>query len=308
MERLNKSNLSTINKAYTHGGVFHADDVFSSALLELMNPNIEIVRTFSVPEDAELAFDIGGGLYDHHQEESGVRINGVPYAAFGLLWRDLGAEFLGSEEEANLFDQIFVQPLDITDNIGGPNSLSSAIGSFNPTWENNDPEESNKQFRKAVEFAAQILLNNKIRVEGKLKARTLVEAALDSSENRIVVLPRFAPWQDVLIPSEEANFVIYPSQRGGYNLQVVPVDFGTQAAKKPLPKDWLKAAPNGCTFVHTGLFIATFDTVDNAIKAAMAVPKWEQYDFNFAQMNEMRLGLEHGIDVSLYAKPEFDWT
>lgn len=270
MDRLNRSDLLTISEAYTHGGIFHADDVFSTALLELMNPDIEIVRTFSVPEDAELAFDIGGGLYDHHQEGSDIRENGVPYAAFGLLWRDLGAEFLGSEEEAGLFDQNFVQSIDLTDNTGEPNTLSSAIGSFNPTWDS-DPGQADERFREAVEFAVQILVNYKSRVKGKLKARSIVEGALESSKNGIVVLPRFAPWQDVLIPSKEAKFVVYPSQRGGYNLQVVPVDFGTQDAKIPLPEDWLQTSPKGCTFVHKGLFIAAFKTELDAKNAAMTL-------------------------------------
>ena len=311
MEKLNKSNLLTVSKAYTHGGVFHADDVFSSALLELMNPSIEIARIFSVPEDAELVFDIGGGLYDHHQEDSAVRENGIPYAAFGLLWRDLGAEFLGSKEEADLFDQNFVQPIDLTDNTGEPNTLSSAIGSFNPTWDDN-AEKADERFRDAVEFAVQILLNYKKRAEGKLKAHTLVEEALNSSKDGIVVLPRFAPWQEVLIPEEKARLVIYPSQRGGYNLQVVPKEYGTQEPKVPIPKKWLlETAPKGCTFVHKGLFLAAFTTKDDAVDAASTmvqqykVPIWEQYEFDNAQMAYIRHGLKEGLDVSVYARPEF---
>ena len=30
--------------------------------------------------------------------------------------------------------------------------------------------------------------------------------------------------------------------------------------------------------------------------------------FNKLQQEEIRLGLEENIDVSIYAKPEFDWT
>lgn len=266
MERLTKAKLETIDKAYTHGGVFHADDVFSTALLELASPSINIVRTFKVPEDAELAFDIGEGKYDHHQEGSDVRENGIPYAAFGLLWRDLGAELLGSEEEAKLFDQNFVQIIDLTDNTGEPNALSSAISSFNPTWEDG-PERADERFREAVEFAFQILVNHIRRVEGKLRARLIVEGALHSSDTGIVLLPQFAPWHDVLIPSE-AKFVIFPSQRGGFNLQVIPVDFGTQVPKIQLPEKWLTDLPPGCTFVHKGLFLAAFDTKENAINAA----------------------------------------
>ena len=74
------------NSAVTHGGRFHADDVFSSALLRLLNPKIKIRRVMRLPENFDgLAFDIGGGDFDHHQNGAPVRENGVPYAAFGIL-------------------------------------------------------------------------------------------------------------------------------------------------------------------------------------------------------------------------------
>lgn len=82
-----------------------------------------------VPENFDgLVFDIGRGAYDHHQKDSRIRENGVPYAAFGLLWEALGAEILGKELAAS-FDEAFVQPLDNNDNTGEKTNwrLSSAI-------------------------------------------------------------------------------------------------------------------------------------------------------------------------------------
>ena len=71
--------------AFTHSGKFHADDVFSSALLLYLNPELTILRGNRVPDDFEgIVFDIGRGKYDHHQKDSRIRENGVPYAAFGL--------------------------------------------------------------------------------------------------------------------------------------------------------------------------------------------------------------------------------
>ena len=91
-------------KAFTHSGKFHADDVFSSALLLYLNPEISIIRGNQVPEDFDgIVFDIGRGKYDHHQKDSRVRKNQVPYAAFGLLWEELGKEILG-DEIAEKFD------------------------------------------------------------------------------------------------------------------------------------------------------------------------------------------------------------
>ena len=35
-------------KGFTHGGKFHADDVFSTALLQILRPDIQITRGFTV--------------------------------------------------------------------------------------------------------------------------------------------------------------------------------------------------------------------------------------------------------------------
>ena len=122
-------------KAFTHSGKFHADDVFSSALLLYLNPQITITRGNRVPEDYDgIVFDIGRGRYDHHQRDSRVRENGVPYAAFGLLWEELGGEILGGTL-AQRFDEEFVQPLDNNDNTGEKNELATLIGNFNPVWD-----------------------------------------------------------------------------------------------------------------------------------------------------------------------------
>lgn len=52
-----------------------------------INPEITILRGNKVPEDfSGIVFDIGRGAFDHHQKDSRIRENGIPYAAFGLLW------------------------------------------------------------------------------------------------------------------------------------------------------------------------------------------------------------------------------
>lgn len=130
LEQIKKNNAS----AFTHGRKFHADDVFSAALLLYLNPEINISRGNKVPEIFDgIVFDIGRGQYNHHQKDSRIRENGVPYAAFGLLWEALGKEILGVEL-AEKFDQSFVQPLDNNDNTGEKNELATLIGNFNPAW------------------------------------------------------------------------------------------------------------------------------------------------------------------------------
>ena len=103
---------------FTHAGKFHADDVFATALLQIIRPDIRITRGFVVPDDFDgIVYDIGFGMFDHHQEPREYRANGIPYAAFGLLWRVLGPGLVG-ERQARLIDENFIQPLDLNDNTG----------------------------------------------------------------------------------------------------------------------------------------------------------------------------------------------
>ena len=68
--------------AFTHSGKFHADDVFSAALLLYLNPEITITRGNRVPEDFDgIVFDIGRGRYDHHQKDSRRSRSSVDFPA-----------------------------------------------------------------------------------------------------------------------------------------------------------------------------------------------------------------------------------
>ena len=158
-----KNPFNVPDYAVTHGAKFHADDVFSGALLRYMNPNIRIDRVLQPPEHFDgLIFDIGRGAYDHHQQDAEVRENGVPYAAFGLLWRAYGAGVLRTgcpeesvSREAAHFDEKFVQPLDLDDNTGCGTPLADVIASFNPAWDAGQSPDA--CYEEAVQFALTIL-------------------------------------------------------------------------------------------------------------------------------------------------------
>ena len=178
--------LTVPDKGFTHAGRFHADDVFAAALLRLCNPSIRIQRGFSVPEGYDgIVFDIGDGPFDHHGKDTPVRECGVKYAAFGLLWRELGPALVG-EKEAKRFDDGFVKPLD-----------------------------ENACFEEAVAVAQDLLGHKLESIRAITRAEAEVRGALVRSKGGIVELKRFAPWKQYLIPSR-AKFVVYPSQRGGY--------------------------------------------------------------------------------------------
>jgi uncharacterized UPF0160 family protein len=271
--------------AMTHGGKFHADDVFSSALLKIINPNIRIIRGFEIPKDfAGIVFDIGSGKFDHHQENAEVRENGVPYAAFGLLWREFGESILGDgcplEEaafESTRFDERFIQPLDLDDNTGCGNQLAGVIGVFNPSWDSD--ESSEKCFTEAVDFALVILRKKIDSIISVQRAKELVQTALSNSKDNIVILPRFAPWKMVLVPSD-AEFVVYPSQRGGYSAQVIPADLNAKESKCDFPEEWAGkpedelqkiSGVDTLTFCHKGRFLISADSLDDVMKACKIV-------------------------------------
>lgn len=270
--------------AFTHSGKFHADDVFSSALLLYLNPEIRIIRGNKVPEDFDgIVFDIGRGRYDHHQKDSRIRENGIPYAAFGLLWEELGAEILG-EELAQKFDESFVQPLDNNDNTGEKNELATLIGNFNPTW---DAQGGNDEaFFQAVSVAGMILENKFERYLGNERADKRVEEILEEhqkailsgekskEEARILILPEFVPCQKRLSETDIA-FVIFPSNRGGYCIQPQKKEYSLNY-KCSFPVEWLGleneelSAATGLPsagFCHKGGFLMTTGTLEDAVKA-----------------------------------------
>lgn len=277
-ETISIDQIENINCAFTHGGVFHSDDVFSAALLKIINPDIEIIRGFKVPDHfSGLVFDIGGGAYDHHQVDNEIRENGIPYAAFGKMWRDLGPELVG-DIEAEKFDHSIVQALDFTDNTGERNLLSSMISSFNPTWD--DESNADEKFNEAVLCAKKFIQNKIVSCKSKERAKVIVEKALLLMDNNgIVNLPKFAPWPDTLIPSE-AKLVIFPSQRGGFNLQVISKSFKNREPKVNLPERWagqkeevLRNEIPELNFCHASRFLAAFDTLEGAEKGAMIAIK-----------------------------------
>ena len=95
-------------KAYTHAGRFHADDVFSTAFLKILNPELKVQRVIDLPEKIDytdtIVYDIGRGRFDHHQPDSRVRDNGVPFAAFGLLWERFGMMIFNDKKLVRKFD------------------------------------------------------------------------------------------------------------------------------------------------------------------------------------------------------------
>jgi uncharacterized UPF0160 family protein len=147
----------------THSGKFHADDAWAVAVLKILFPDAEIIRTRDAAtiEAADFAVDVGGiwdpatGRFDHHQKGfDGARQSGVPYASAGLVWREYGARCVAAlalahcghelpddkaREMAYGIDADVVQYLDLSD-VGAAKSapggygLSVVISGYNTNW------------------------------------------------------------------------------------------------------------------------------------------------------------------------------
>lgn len=261
-------------KGFTHGGKFHSDDVFATAFLRILNPSIEIQRGFDVPEDFDgIVYDIGRGEFDHHQLDKEYRENGCPYAAFGLVWRTFAPEFIG-EEEALHFDEKFIQPLDESDNTGCDNTLAKIISEFNPGWDCDDSYDD--CFWKAEAMAEMILQNHFESVRGARRGSELVKKDMEQSDGEILVLSQFAPWKKEVIGSGYV-YVVYPSNRGGYSIQGVPVSNEDNTLICPFPEEWCGKTKEelvsltgieGLRFCHPNAFLCAAENLDAAMETA----------------------------------------
>ena len=268
--------MKSIKKIVTHSGVFHADEVFASAALRLFhnNPPVERVlkTTPAMLEDTTVAVvDIGGQHdptllnFDHHQTVDGHQ------SAFGLVWDYLisqGVETL--EVMSRVRDQLVV-PIDLWDTgVTGPRieifTLSQAISSLNS-------HPSGEGFETAVRMAEDIISSSLAAATEWVEARGIVISAVPTSG--VMFLDKFVPWQEHLAShpkGEDVLFVVFPSNRGGWNIQSVCKP-GTRTPRLLLPVSWVADPPVGVTFCHQGRWIAACEGENIAVHYALKAAK-----------------------------------
>ena len=95
--------------AITHDGIFHADEVFATALLEMVKGEVNLLRTRKVTADDKpfdvIMYDVGGryatydNVFDHHQRDFEIvrGEDGTKLSSFGLLWYAFGTPLLCDE-------------------------------------------------------------------------------------------------------------------------------------------------------------------------------------------------------------------
>jgi uncharacterized UPF0160 family protein len=262
----------------THSGKFHADDAWAVAVLNILFPDCELIRTRdpAVIEAADFAVDVGGiwdpasGRFDHHQKGfSGARPGGVPYASAGLVWRDYGARCVAllaaahtghalSEDSAQNFayaiDADIVQYLDLSDvgaakNAPGGYGLSAVVSGFNPNWLDEQRigygQEAEAyrlaQFRNAMALLTDVMINAvKYRV-GAMLALEQVRQSEQLEDGKLLMLQNSAlPWSAV-VRKEMPNVLFVISHNLAeqrYMIHTVPVSADSFKARADLPLAW----------------------------------------------------------------------
>jgi len=288
-------------KVITHGGTFHADEVFATAWLMYSTglDSLEVERTFKISEeDLEnpdvLIYDIGGKYspvnnnFDHHMKDGVMRASGIPFSSFGLVYDAFPKKGM-SEAVEETIRQKLVYPIDVIDNGIGEKgelpeySLSQVISLYNPLDGRTGVDDC---FREAVELAHMILLKE---IDLAEKQERDVSGVLNSKivEGRILMMDEcYAGWQKTVLEnfSEQFLYCIYPGLRGGYIIQCIPVKEGSFDTRKSLPTKWAGlrdselrdiSGVEDATFVHPGRFIGGAETV----AGCLAMAKSAIYEF-----------------------------
>ncbi|WP_319784163.1 MYG1 family protein [Oceanisphaera sp. IT1-181] len=282
----------------THGGKFHADDVFSVAALTYLFPDANVIRTRDgqLIADADIVVDVGQeydsetGRFDHHQRNgAGARDNGIPYSSFGLVWCHYGLEICqGNQQLVDMLDTDLVSVIDaidcgyVTSDDEHAVSLSQTIGLFNPTWQESDDFDA--CFKQAVEFATHILTRFMATAQAQLNAyQQVVHAIHHAADPRVIVLDQYLPWkQAVHDHGEQALYVVYPSPAQPsltqqWMIQAVSVTPDSFANKQSLPATWAGLSDgelqqvtgvSDARFCHNGRFIAGAASLAGAMSLA----------------------------------------
>ena len=286
----------------THSGTMHADEVFSTAFLEMYLKDVRIYRTNYIDntkvQENTIIYDVGRGKYDHHQPEAAKRENDITYCSFGLLWKEYGKEFLKNydikyvDEVWNGIDKDLVEYIDADDNGQFPKieapykvkTLPGIIKLFNPSYDSG--EDESEQFLAACEVAKAIFKEEILYINGKVIAEEeLKEELKDVTDEKYVILDKFLPYEDTILGNEKYNnllFVAYPSNRGGYAIKVIPKSTEDKTARQSFPEEWaglegeeleLVSGIDGLIFCHTARFIVScrdIDTVYNVFNKIIA--------------------------------------
>jgi uncharacterized UPF0160 family protein len=255
----------------THSGSFHPDDIFSTALLNIYfknkEPKTKLKHKRSIkPEDiekADIVYDIGliynpkKLRFDHHQNDKNLtRPNGIPYAAFGLVFKHFGIDLISlisSEKNKKVLKEIFdivekklVQHIDAIDN-GQSTYTQNFKGVDVFTVDNyyimcrttvDDTSKSmDKKFFELVKFSENIIENVlNYAISTQKEQQLAIKVYKKAKDKRVIICDRFYNFNFNKFP--EPLVMVYPDLRGGWSAKNVQAGEESYDARFYFPESW----------------------------------------------------------------------
>jgi len=213
----------------THSGRFHADEVFATSMV-LMVEEHEVIRSREqeIIDQADIVLDVGAEYdierqrFDHHQNSfTEERDDGTPYATAGLIWEAFATKIFASKglidaEQVKYatkwVDDKLIKDIDAVDNgmyLEDPRpSVSMIIGMMNEP--SDEPELQEEAFKKAVNFTTDIMHNIVDAAVKEAEVAAELEAYLETLEDGILILDKNLPYKDFISRHPEVKRVVYP--------------------------------------------------------------------------------------------------
>lgn len=286
--------MSELKTAVTHNGKFHADEVFASAVLQHIYPELSVVRSRDsvVIDSADIVYDVGGTYdhdkrrYDHHQNGARKREDGLTFSAFGLIWLHYGKEYCDGDEEVwNLIDKRLVRGIDAGDNsesrvVQDPRApefdISQVIELLNPI-PGKPEEEADAQFSLAVGYAATLLARLAERARAELDAANEIQAVREeSSTPHYAVLNHYVAMSECVAELDGLKYVVFPDEANGmWQVYAVPEPGKPFTQKQSFPESWAGLRENelasvtgvpDAIFCHSKRFLAVATSREGAIR------------------------------------------
>lgn len=280
-----------------HDGMYHADDIFAAAALQLfLKRKATIIRTRNpqIIDASEYVIDVGGvhdpehNRFDHHQKGgAGVRANGIPYAAFGLVWNTYGEQIAGSAAVAARVESRLVCPIDANDNAYSlttsthevfPYTLQGFLYSERPTWKESI-DMYTTSYKKLIPVAERLILREIKIAQDALEANTFVEKAFQQApDKRILEISDSYPCGDALKEHPEILFIVSPrAGKNEWKVNAVSKSADSFENRKDLPLAWagLRGAELSAVtgvpdaiFCHNARFLIVVGSRESAVQLA----------------------------------------
>ena len=290
-----------MKKLIVHNGSFQSDDIFACAALVLMleaqKESFEIIRTRDpeIIKTGDYVFDVGGihdessNRFDHHQiGGAGQGLDGIEYAAIGLVWKTFGKVICDSEKVAEIINKRLAAPIDAWDNgidlvenkylNVTPYYIQHFFISMVPTWKE-EHLTNDEMFLKSVDIAKIILSREITHAKDALEAEEKIISVYNNTEDkRIIVLDKSYPFGYVVNDFPETLYVVYPRpENNAWGVKAVRENPKTFSNRKDFPKAWAGlrdeelqkvSGVSDAIFCHRGLFMAVAKSKEGALALA----------------------------------------